>query len=349
MKKTKLAIVAASTVSLLVAGSAYAGVINTGNPKAPVNQTPNPGQNAQPQRQNRGGMSDKAQAGPRGPQQGLFHGKVSTIDGNNLVFEQPTRPQRSNTATPTAPTTIKVATDASTQFIVTGVASPSLANVKAGDLVTVLLQKPVDRAALKAASVFVAPLPSEVHVGGKVENASATGFSVKSPRGTDKVNVSASTKIIILGKLDGSIADIANGDNVQVIGKPSSTSTVEASQIIKQNTDAAYFGGQIVVINGNIVTIWSPQGDQVNVDMAKANFANNRTVADLKVGQHLAGAGVKNTDGSITAQIIGGGKGIKSGPGANSPKMGGKGGHGQGDTQRGPNGPQKKKAPGTGV
>ncbi len=346
MKKTKLAIVAASTVSLLVAGSAYAGVINTGNPKAPVNQTPNPGQNAQPQRQNRGGMSDKAQPGPRGPQQGLFHGKVSTIDGNNLVFEQPARPQRSNTATPTAPTTIKVTTDASTKFIVTGIASPSLANVKAGDLVTVLLQKPVDRAALKAASVFVAPLPSEVHVGGKVENASATGFTVKSPRSTNKVNISASTKIIILGKLDGGIADIANGDNVQVVGKPSSTSTVEASQIIKQNKDAAHFGGQIVVINGNIVTIWSPQGDQVNVDVAKANFANNRTVVDLKVGQHLAGAGVKNADGSITAQIIGGGKG---GPGANDPKMGNKGGHGQGGPQRGPNGPQKKQAPGTGV
>lgn len=349
MKKTRLAIIAASTVSLLVAGSAYANVNNTGNPKAPVKQTPIPRPNAQPQHQNRGKISDKAQDVPRGPQQGLFYGKVSAIDGHNLVFEQPIRPQRPNTATPTAPTAIKVATDASTKFIVTDVASPSLADVKAGDMITVLLQKPVDRTALKAASVFVAPLPSEMHVGGKVENASATGFLVKSPRGTDKVNVSASTKIIILGKLDGSIADIANGDNVQVVGKPNRTNIVEAGQIIKQNKDAAHFGGQIVIINGNIVTIWSPQGDQVNVDMAEANFANNRTVADLKVGQHLAGAGVKDADGSITAQIIGGSKSGKIGLGANDPKMSGKSGHGKGSRQHGPNGPQKKQAPGTGV
>lgn len=320
MKKIKLAIVTASAATLLMAGAAYAAPPN--QTPGPTTQAPAPGK----QGQARGGYGDLAhgnammQAGPRG-QQGLFHGKVSAIDGSNLVFEMPAPQPRRGAAGTAATTTVKIATDASTKFIVTGVASPSLANVKVGDRVTVLLQKPIDRAALKAASVLVMPLPDEAHAGGSVENVSASGFTLKTPHSSVKVNVSASTKVIVVGKLDGSIADIANGDKVNVVGKPSSADVIDATQVVKQGKDAVHFGGQIVAINGSNVTLWTPQGDQLSVDVSKAVFGKDRSAADLKVGQHLAGGGVKNADGSITAQITGGGPG--GGPGVRGQQPGG--------------------------
>ncbi|MCW1969067.1 MAG: DUF5666 domain-containing protein [Anaerolineae bacterium] len=339
MKKIKLAIVTASAASLLIAGAAYAAPPN--QTPAPTTQAPAPGK----QGQARGGYGDMAhgngmmQAGPHG-QQGLFHGQVSAIDGSNLVFEMPAPPPRRGTTGTAATTTVKIATDASTKFIVTGVASPSLANIKVGDRVTVLLQKPIDRAALKAASVLVMPLPDEAHTGGSVENASASGFTLKTPRSSVKVNVSASTKVIVVGKLNGSIADIANGDKVNVVGKPSSNNVIDATQVVKQGADAVHFGGQIVAINGSVVTLWTPQGDQLSVDVSKAVFVKNRSAADLKVGQHLAGGGVKNADGSITAQITGGGPG--GGPGVRGPR----GGH-RGDSGQNPQGQPKQPKPTT--
>ncbi len=206
-----------------------------------------------------------------------------------------------------------VTTNASTTFYVPGVSSPTIANIKTGDRVSVLLAPKTDasnKAQRIALAVSVLPKPEAVIVGGEVSGVTATSFTLTGRKGnTGTVNTS-SAKIIVPGKNSANISDIQNGDRVLVQGAPAGDKAVTANLIVvvPDNRDNI-FGGVIASITGNTLVVFTRDGQQLKVDAASAVIFErgnaDAAMSDLKIGRPVGVIGSKNADGSVTAQLVG--------------------------------------------
>ncbi len=321
----KLALAATAITTVIAGGAAYAST-NVQSAAAAVNsQGNNPGK--QPPNGQRFGQPNGApnQADPNAAPQAqpkaapiqqntTLRARLKSVDGTTLVLDMPQRgmPRQQQGAATPANNETRVATDASTKFVVNGVAAATIANFKAGDDVAILLSKPVDRANLKASAVALMPKPESVSMAGSAKSASATGLTLTRRNAQDvAVSITGSTKVVVVGNLAGKITDIKDGDKVTVDGKPLSDTAIEASVIVVNQKDgnAVHFDALVVAINGSKLSVWTSLGNQIEVDVSQAVFMPlqaKRTLADIKVGEHINGVGVKTSDTAVTAQVIGG-------------------------------------------
>lgn len=275
-KKLSISIAAIAT-SVLIAG----GVANAAPNAALQSQTTNPGK--------------ELRQAKRG---NILVGKVQSVDGSIITLG------KDGTS---------VTTNASTTFYVPGISNPTIANVKTGDRVSVLLAPKTDasnKAQRIALAVSVLPKPEAVIVGGEVSGVTATSFTLTGRKGnTGTVNTS-SAKIIVPGKNSANISDIQNGDRVLVQGAPAGDKAVSANLIVvvPDNRDNI-FGGVIASITGNTLVVFTRDGQQLKVDAASAVIFErgnaDAAMSDLKIGRPVGIIGSKNADGSVTAQLVG--------------------------------------------
>ncbi len=244
---------------------------------------------------------------------------------------QPVRPQL-------AQREVRVQTDANTTFYVPGKTAPTLADVKVGDRVAILLvapSKPAEKADtgnvvapnLLAKAVAVIPLPQSVQLMGKAANVTPANFSLMGPNGFElgTVSIVPATKFVMAGDPAATISSLKNNDQVQVIGRPTGDKTVEAALIIDQPlTRTANFAGMVASVNGNTIILWQLNGQQLTVNAANAIFLKgmdiNGTIADVRVGMPIRVIGAKTGD-TVAAQVITAMPNMGGGPGNMKPGM----------------------------
>ncbi|MEO6062250.1 MAG: hypothetical protein ABIQ99_09950 [Thermoflexales bacterium] len=216
---------------------------------------------------------------------------------------------------------VRVQTDASTKFYVPGKPAPTLADVKVGDRVAILLvapSKPAEKAdtgnvvapTFLARAVAVIPLPQSVQLMGKAANVTAANFSLTGPNGFElgQVSIVPATKFVMAGDPAATISSLKNNDQVQVIGRPTGDKMVEAALIIDQPlTRTANFAGMVASVNGNTIILWQLNGQQLTVNAANAIFLKGMditgTIADVRVGMPIRVIGAKTGD-TVVAQVI---------------------------------------------
>lgn len=257
---------------------------------------------------------------------------------------QPNQPQpeKAQPAQPAQPQLaqreVRVQTDANTKFYVPGKPAPTLADVKVGDRVAILLvapSKPAEKADtgtvvapnLLARAVAVIPLPQSVQVMGKTANVTATGFSLNGPNGAElsQISIVPATKFVMAGDPAATISSLKNNDQVQVFGRPTGDKTVEAALIIDQPlTRTANFAGMVASISGNTIVLWQLNGQQLTVNAANAIFLKGMditgTIADVRVGMPIRVIGAKTGD-TVVAQVITATPNMGGGPGNMKPGM----------------------------
>lgn len=294
MNKSVSIAIGATIAAFIVAVSPAAAAAPTqgGNPPPP------PGGPGQGQR---GPIAQRLIDRKNGPRN-MLNGMVKAVNGNALVLQAP----RGD---------INVQINSATTFYVPGVASAALSNIKAGDRVAVLMaeQSEADRQSrtLTAKAVSVLPLPDKAIVGGEVSEISASGFKLSGPRkNSGTVTVTSATKIIVAGKSGATLADIQNGDKVAVQGEPTGNQNLTAVLIVaRPDSRDNVAGGVLASINGNALVIFTGKGEQLTVDASQALIFERGAVdgklSDLRVGGSVAVLGIRNSDGSMTAQLIG--------------------------------------------
>lgn len=236
-----------------------------------------------------------------GPRNHL-NGMVKAVNGNALVLQAPRGE-------------ITVQTNSATAFYAPGVASATLGNIKAGDRVAILMaeQSEADRQSrtLTAKAVSVLPLPEKAIVAGEVSDISASGFKLTGPRkNSGSVTVTAATIIVVTGKRSATLADIQNGDKVAVQGQPTDNQNIAAALIVaRPDSRDNVAGGVLASINGSSLLIFTGKGEQLTVDASQAlvfeRGSTGAKLSDLRVGGPVVVLGIRNSDGSMTAQLIG--------------------------------------------
>ncbi len=240
-------------------------------------------------------------------------GRVKAINGSDIVLDRPAFKKQ-------ATNELIVQTNASTVFYTT-VAGGKLADIKAGDRVAVLVAAPVVGAPAASAgaertviaqAVSVMPVPERALMRGEVSNPSASGFTLTASRAdrTGTITVGATTKIVIAGKPGASSADIKAGDKVVVHGQPAGTGVINADLIVVRPASRDNIaGGVLASVSGKSLVIFTRDGRQLKVDAASALVYEHgnaaASLADLRVGRPVGVLGVKNADGTMTAQLIG--------------------------------------------
>lgn len=284
---------------LIATVSAIAGVMIVGNTAwaAPASQTTPPQQPATPAQTRR-----EERRAARQAQRDLLEGRIQSIAGNTITL-------RPRNLRDTAGAIFAV--DGSTTYLVPGLSNATLANVKAGDRVAVLFNSiAVSNTTRIASAVSVLPLPESAVVAGTVSNISAGSFTLTGARGNSGTVHTADAKVIIAGNTSATLSDIQNGARVAVQGRPASEGSMDATLIVivPQNRDNV-FAGIIAAINGNTLTLFTREGQQIKVDASNAVIFERgnatATLADLKAGRGVAVIGIKNADGSVTAQLAG--------------------------------------------
>lgn len=297
-----------------------------------------PGQPNGQNNQNPNGRGDFKNQPPQGQPQPGAPGQGRKGQPPQAQPNQP-QPEQVQPAQPQlAQREVRVQTDANTKFYVPGKPAPTLADVKVGDRVAILLvapSKPAEKADtgtvvapnLLARAVAVIPLPQSVQVMGKTANVTATGFSLNGPNGAElsQISIVPATKFVMAGDPAATISSLKNNDQVQVFGRPTGDKTVEAALIIDQPlTRTANFAGMVASINGNTLILWQLNGQQLTVNAANAIFLKGMditgTIADVRVGMPIRVIGAKTGD-TVAAQVITNGPNMGNGAGNMKPGM----------------------------
>lgn len=248
----------------------------------------------------------------------LVEGSVTSLSDKTLVIEHPHH---------AGSHAITVTADVSTTFYAYDGSSATLARIKTGDRVVVLLNEAKNSGeSLTAKAISLLPEQADkptakldekadkrIMVGGEVSEISSTGFTLTGKRKhSGTVNVTSSTKVIVPGKASATLSDIQNGAKVILFApKPADKSkrTVDATLIVVQPDDTdTRLGGVLAAVNGNNLVIFTRKGEVVKVDASSAIVKPRivgATISDLKPGHAIAVIGIPNSDGSLTAQVIG--------------------------------------------
>lgn len=266
--------------------------------------------------------------------QGPFNGQPGPGAPGRGQRGQPQQAQPDQPAPPIKPITatgdVRVQTDANTAFYAPGVSTATLADVKVGDRVGILITRPVDKTApvtttLLAKAVAVLPQLQSVELMGTANAVSAAGFSLTGPRGANlgQVKVVATTKFVLAGDPSAPISALKDNDPVLVIAKPAGDQTFEASLIIDQPMSrTANFAGFVAAVNGDTLVVWGMGGQSLSVNATNAIFVKGQdvsgTIADVKPGMsvRVIGAG---SGATVTAQVITAGPGLGAGMGGKTP------------------------------
>jgi endonuclease YncB( thermonuclease family) len=234
----------------------------------------------------------------------LLEGRVTAINSGTLTVQS----ARLRTRGP-----LTILTTPTTSYYVAGVNAPTLANIKTGDRVGVLLDVStidLQRNSASARAISVLPLPARRIARGDVSGRTTGGFTLTDRRGQAdaQISVSSATRVIVAGKPGATFADIRDGDTVWISGAPDDAGMLRAALIVArpENRDQAVIG-RIAAVNGSELVLFTQRGRQIVVDTAGATVTVsgdiNGSVSALKPGARVLVLGTASGE-RMTAQLI---------------------------------------------
>lgn len=132
-----------------------------------------------------------------------------------------------------------------------------------------------------------------VHAGGLVTAVSATSLTVTNPAGTATTYTLDSSTVVTKDRASASLGDLAVGEHVRVAASSSTTAT-------RVDIATPHVAGQVVSVNGNVITLANPDGLQTTVDVTGATtYTKNgasASLSDVMVGSFVAASGTVASD-----------------------------------------------------
>ena len=244
------------------------------------------------------GNGGLGKGGPGGPGMGPGAGAltVSNVSGQTITAKRPDG------------VSITVKVSASTQYTRAG-KTVSLSAITSGEAIHVMGQRNSDGSIAATRVDIVLP-----QAGGKVTAISGSTITIQDRQGaTQAIHTSASTTVQRAGQT-ASLSDIAVGTQIGAEGTKNSDGSLnaEAIQIVLPRA-----GGQIKSVSGTTITVTDPRGASTTtihvtastryVTVAMGSNGPTQTVSSfsaLKAGVYIGAEGTKNSDGSLTAEVV---------------------------------------------
>jgi len=154
--------------------------------------------------------------------------------------------------------------------------------------------------------------------GGEVVAINGDTITVENPRGQLEIVTTAETTFMVNGEV-GSLADVQVGMFAGAKGERSDDGTTVTATMIFASDEAPErpdghrpgrrgVGGEVVAINGDVLTVENPRGEMTIVTTAETTFMVNGeagSLADIQVGIFAGGKGELNEDGTtVTATTV---------------------------------------------
>jgi len=145
-------------------------------------------------------------------------------------------------------------------------------------------------------------------LGGEVTAVSDSGLTIVTPNDdTFNVNVTDETEIhLIATGEEGSMDDIAVGDNVKVKGRPNEEGTVDAKAIAVE-PEGDKVGGKVTAVENDTISVENREGTgSIVVDANTVIRIGEETgsLADITEGMGVTAFGETQDDGSLAANLI---------------------------------------------
>ncbi len=222
---------------------------------------------------------------------------VSAVSGQTITAKRPDG------------TSVTIKVSSSTTYTRAG-KTVSLSAITSGETVHVMGQRNSD-GSVTATRVDI-ELP---HVGGQVSAVSGSTITVKDPQGTSHIiHTSASTTVQRAGA-SASLSDIVTGAQIGAEGTKNSDGSLNAETITIMLPHA---GGQIKSVSGTDITVTDPRDASATTVIHVTASTRYVTVtlgsngptqsasslSALKAGVFISAEGTKNSDGSLTAELV---------------------------------------------
>ncbi len=221
---------------------------------------------------------------------------VSGVSGQTITAKRPDG------------TSVTVNVTASTHYTRAG-KTVSLSAITAGEAIHVMGQRNSDGSIAATRVDIVLP-----HAGGKVTAISGSTITIQDRQGaTQAIHTSASTTVQRAGQA-ASLGDIVVGAQIGAEGTKNSDGSLNA-EVIQIVLPRA--GGQIKSVSGSTITVTDPRGASTTTIHVTASTryvtvtmgSNGPTqtassLSALKAGVYIGAEGTKNSDGSLTAEVV---------------------------------------------
>jgi hypothetical protein len=195
-----------------------------------------------------------------------------------------------------------------------------LSDLAVGDEIR-LLQERADDGTVTVTGIVVV-VPSVV---GEVSALTATSFKVTGRDGAVWTITLTGDTVYRYGATDGTLADIANGDGVLVLGTSTGDNALTATSVAVRGDRAM---GTVTATTASSITIEARDGTSVTIHVDgdtvyRVAGDTAGTLADIAVDDVIVAVGRERSDGSIDAAVV------MDGVRGNGPGLGGgRGGHG---------------------
>lgn len=194
-----------------------------------------------------------------------------------------------------------------------------LSDIAVGDEVRLLQERADDGTVTVTGIAVVVP-----RVAGEVSDLTSSGFKVTGRDGAVWTITVTGDTVYRFGAGDGTVADIANGEAVLVLGTSTGDNALTAATVAVAGDRVV---GSVTATSATSITILDRAGDSIIIHVdADTVFRvagdDEATLADIAIEDVIAVSGRERTDGSIDAAVV-----IEGGRGA-GPGFGDRGGHG---------------------
>jgi hypothetical protein len=206
-----------------------------------------------------------------------------------------------------------------------------LSDIAVGDEIRLLQERADDGTVTVTGIAVVVP-----KVAGEVSDLSSTGFKVTGRDGAVWTITLTGETVYRYGAADGTLADVANGDTVLVLGTSTGDNALTATTVAVAGDRAI---GSVTATSSSSITIEDRGGDSITIHVDADTIYRvagdeEASLADIAVGDVVAASGRARSDGSIDAAVImeggRGGPGVGPGSGPGFGERDGRGGHGFG-------------------
>lgn len=222
---------------------------------------------------------------------------VASVSGQTITAKQPDG------------TSVTITVSNSTQYTRAG-KTVSLSAITAGETIHVMGQRNSNGAITATHIDIVLP-----RYDGQVTAISGSTITIKDRRGASHViHTTASTTVRRAGQ-NASLSDIITGAQISAVGTKNSDGSLDAEAIVIVLPHA---GGQIKSVSGSTLTLTDPRDSSATITIHVTASTRYVTVTQgsngpiqsassfsaLKVGVFVAVEGTKNSDGSLTAEVV---------------------------------------------
>ena len=248
------------------------------------------------------GIAAAQAGGPSGPgngQQGAhIYGLLQEIEGETLTL-----------ATPIGP--VSLVTDANTRFRVSGVETPGLDDLAAGDTIAANGWWEEEGNTFHAFGVARLEADRTLPLAGKLDAVSDDTLTIETERGTATVHLDGETVYRIPSAEAPDMDNLEEGARIIVQGtlNPDGSLLAQEVAVPQVGPRQGRLQGEVVAVEGDTFIVRVAQGREFAVltdetTEFRVPDVENPSIADLQVGDRVAGEGEADGDGAVRATLV---------------------------------------------